>query len=80
MPFLNLALFMIWFLSEKMIAPLDMSETNLAYITDSLDFYCVCFEKNIVQNFIGRKKKKGDAITRVSIYKCGFALFIILGS
>lgn len=48
MPFLNLALFMIWFLSEKIIEPLDMSETNLVYITDSLDFYCVCFEKYFI--------------------------------
>ncbi len=48
MPFLNLALFMIWFLSEKMIAPLDMSETNLVYITESLGFYCVCFEKYFI--------------------------------
>lgn len=68
MPFLNLALFMIWFLSEKMIAPLDMSETNLAYITDSLDFYCVCFEKNIVQNFIGRKIKKRETQLLASPY------------
>ena len=46
MPFLNLALFMIWFQSEKMIAPLDMSETNLVYITESLGFYCVCSVEN----------------------------------
>ena len=58
MPFLNLALFMIWFLSEKIIEPLDMSETNLVYITKSLGFYCVCFEKNMVQDFIGRKINK----------------------
>lgn len=49
-----------------------MLETNLVYITESLGFYCVCFEKNIVQEFIGRKIKKGDAITRVSLYKCSF--------
>lgn len=50
MPFLNLALFMIWFLisltSENFYVPFDMLETDFVYITKSLGFYCVCSVEN----------------------------------